>query len=173
MPLMRSKDQAMKVDGACHCGEIAYQAEVDPNTVGSCNCTDCQTLTGSAYRANIPASLKRFRLLKGKPNIYIKTADSGAKRAPFCPKLRHARLRRGDRRPLHLLALCWLNQATHRPTPQAADMVPFRATVVDGSEWDRETRATVRRHAVQERRKFQRVSVGLGFRMLREHPTHH
>jgi hypothetical protein len=36
----------MKVDGACHCGEIAYQAEVDPNTVGICHCTDCQTLAG-------------------------------------------------------------------------------------------------------------------------------
>jgi hypothetical protein len=76
----------MKIDGACHCGEIAYEAEVDPNTVGICHCTDCQTLTGSAYRANIPAPLQTFRLLKGKPKIYVKTADSGARRAhAFCP----------------------------------------------------------------------------------------
>jgi hypothetical protein len=76
----------MKIDGACHCGEIAYEAEVDPNTVGICHCTDCQTLTGSAYRANIPAPLQTFRLLKGKPKIYVKTADSGARRThAFCP----------------------------------------------------------------------------------------
>lgn len=80
------EDRTMKIDGGCHCGNIAYQAEVDPNTVGICHCTDCQTLTGSAYRANIPAPLQTFRLLKGKPKIYIKTADSGAKRAhAFCP----------------------------------------------------------------------------------------
>ena len=44
----------MKIEGGCHCGNITYRAEVDPNTVGICHCTDCQTLTGSAYRANIP-----------------------------------------------------------------------------------------------------------------------
>jgi hypothetical protein len=76
----------MKIEGGCHCGNIAYQAEVDPNTVGICHCTDCQTLTGSAYRANISAPSETFRLLKGEPNIYIKTAESGAKRAhAFCP----------------------------------------------------------------------------------------
>jgi len=76
----------MKVEGSCHCGRIAYEAEVDPNTVSICHCTDCQKLTGSAYRANIPAPAEGFKLLKGEPKIYIKTADSGAKRAhAFCP----------------------------------------------------------------------------------------
>jgi hypothetical protein len=76
----------MKVEGRCHCGRIAYEAEVDPETVGICHCTDCQMLTGSAFRANIPAPAAGFVLLKGVPKIYIKTADSGAKRAhAFCP----------------------------------------------------------------------------------------
>ena len=76
----------MKVEGSCHCGKIAYEAEVDPNTVRICHCTDCQKLTGSAYRANIQAPAEGFKLLKGEPKIYIKTADSGAKRAhAFCP----------------------------------------------------------------------------------------
>jgi hypothetical protein len=75
----------MKIEGGCHCGNIAYQAEVDPGTVGICHCTDCQTLTGSAYRANIPAPADTFLLLRGQPRIYIKTAESGAKRAhAFC-----------------------------------------------------------------------------------------
>lgn len=76
----------MKIDGGCHCGQIAYQAEVDPNAARICHCTDCQTLSGSAYRANIPAPAESFKLLRGAPKIYIKTADSGAKRAHgFCP----------------------------------------------------------------------------------------
>jgi hypothetical protein len=76
----------MKIDGRCHCGRIAYQAEVDPATVGICHCSDCQTLTGSAFRANIPAPAEHFVLLAGEPRIYLKTADSGVQRAhAFCP----------------------------------------------------------------------------------------
>jgi len=76
----------MKVEGNCHCGKIAFEAEVDPNTVRICHCTDCQTLTGSAYRANVPAPAKTFVQLRGEPRIYVKTADSGARRAhAFCP----------------------------------------------------------------------------------------
>ena len=76
----------MKIDGSCHCGKVTYRAEVDPGNVSICHCTDCQTLTGSAYRANIPASVESFTLLTGEPRIYIKTtAESGTKRAhAFC-----------------------------------------------------------------------------------------
>ena len=76
----------MRVEGKCHCGKIAYEATVDPDTVTICHCTDCQTLTGSAYRANIPAPAESFVLLRGQPKIYIKTAESGTRRAhAFCP----------------------------------------------------------------------------------------
>src|SRR5689334_20367758 len=76
----------MKIDGACHCGAIAYEAEVDPDTFGLCHCTDCQTLSGSAYRAVVLAPAATFKLLRGAPARYIKTGESGAKRAQaFCP----------------------------------------------------------------------------------------
>lgn len=75
----------MKVDGHCHCGQIRYEAQVDAAQVSICHCTDCQTLTGTAYRVSVPASVKNFVLLSGAPKIYIKTADSGNKRAQaFC-----------------------------------------------------------------------------------------
>ena len=75
----------MKVSGACHCGAIAYEAEIDPARVGICHCTDCQKLTGSAYRVSVGASRDAFRLLRGAPTVYVKTADSGARRAQaFC-----------------------------------------------------------------------------------------
>jgi len=76
----------MKVDGRCHCGEISFQAEIDPETVRICHCTDCQTLTGAAYRVNVQAPAETFVLLSGQPKVYIKTAESGNKRAhAFCP----------------------------------------------------------------------------------------
>jgi len=77
----------MKVDGRCHCGQITYEAIVDPKKVRLCHCTDCQMLTGSVYRVTVPAPRKTFVLRSGEPRIYVKTADSGTKRAhAFCPK---------------------------------------------------------------------------------------
>lgn len=76
----------MKIDGRCHCGEISFEADVDPETVEVCHCTDCQTLSGSAYRSVVPALEGTFRLLSGEPRIYAKTAENGSKRAQaFCP----------------------------------------------------------------------------------------
>jgi len=76
----------MQVRGKCHCGRIMYEAEVDPEDVSACHCTDCQMLTGSAYRVSVRATAESFRLLCGQPQSYIRTAESGAKRAhSFCP----------------------------------------------------------------------------------------
>ena len=76
----------MKIDGACHCGNITYTAEIDPDKVGICHCTDCQTLSGTAFRVSVSATKENFHL-SGEPKIYIKTAESGAKRAQaFCPE---------------------------------------------------------------------------------------
>ena len=40
----------MKIDGQCHCGQITFEAEIDPEAVSICHCRDCQTLTGSPFR---------------------------------------------------------------------------------------------------------------------------
>lgn len=75
----------MRVSGQCHCGAIAYEAEVDPGAIGICHCADCQRLTGSAFRVTVPAPAESFRMLRGEPRFYVKTGDSGAKRRhAFC-----------------------------------------------------------------------------------------
>ncbi len=75
----------MKIDGHCHCGLIVFEAEVDANALTVCHCTDCQRLSGSAFRTNIRATADNFRLLSGSPKAYIKTAESGNKRLQaFC-----------------------------------------------------------------------------------------
>ncbi len=77
----------MHIDGGCHCGHITFEAEVDPDMVRICHCTDCQTLTGSAFRVTVPAREGTFRLLSGQPKTYVKTAESGNKRLhAFCPE---------------------------------------------------------------------------------------
>jgi hypothetical protein len=75
----------MKIDGHCHCGGISFEAEADPGAVTVCHCTDCQRLTGSAFRANVRVPAASFVLRGGPPKSYIKTADSGNKRRhAFC-----------------------------------------------------------------------------------------
>jgi len=77
----------MKIDGGCHCGYITYEATVDAARVGICHCADCQTLSGSAFRTGVLAQKDEFRVLSGKPKIYVKTAQSGTRRAQaFCPE---------------------------------------------------------------------------------------
>ncbi|MEL0585005.1 MAG: GFA family protein [Candidatus Thiodiazotropha sp. (ex. Lucinoma kazani)] len=76
----------MKIEGKCHCGEITFSAEVEPDQVFLCHCLDCQALSGSSFRTNIRAIEGTFKIESGAPKIYVKTAEDGAKRAQaFCP----------------------------------------------------------------------------------------
>jgi len=76
----------MWIDGACHCGLITFEADIDPEKVRVCHCTDCQTLSGSAFRVVVPVPADKFSL-SGEPTVYLKTAESGTRRAQaFCPR---------------------------------------------------------------------------------------
>jgi hypothetical protein len=77
----------MKIDGGCHCGYITYEAEADPERTSICHCDDCQTLSGTVFRTSIRATDGTFKILSGEPTVYVKTAESGSKRAQaFCPR---------------------------------------------------------------------------------------
>ena len=75
----------MKVHGRCQCGAIRYEADVDPARVQVCHCSDCQRFSGAPYRVSVPAPRESFTITAGTPRVYVKTADSGNKRAQgFC-----------------------------------------------------------------------------------------
>jgi hypothetical protein len=62
-------------------------AEIDPNRVIICHCTDCQTLSGSAFRTVVFTHEDTFKLLSGELKVYVKTGESGTKRPQcFCPE---------------------------------------------------------------------------------------
>jgi hypothetical protein len=69
----------VKIDGPRHCGQIEFEAEADPAAL-RLYYTDCQTLSGSAFRANTSVSAERFKLLAGSPKRYVKTAEGGNER---------------------------------------------------------------------------------------------
>lgn len=76
----------MRVSGACHCGAIAVEAEVDEASAAICHCADCQVFSGSAFRGVVFAARDTF-VLRGQPKTYVKLADSGRRRAQvFCPE---------------------------------------------------------------------------------------
>ena len=87
----------MKVTGGCHCGHITYEAEVDPATVRVCHCTDCQKLTGTAFRAAIPSLPETFVLKSGTPRFTSRLRRAG--RNAGTPSARNAARRSMPPRP--------------------------------------------------------------------------
>jgi hypothetical protein len=75
----------MKIDGKCHCGVISFEAEVDSTFFGICHCSDCQTLSGSAFRVVVNVAADKF-LLRGEPKTYMKTAEQSGNQSvlAFC-----------------------------------------------------------------------------------------
>jgi hypothetical protein len=77
----------MLIDGGCHCGHVTYEAEIDPDKIVICHCTDCQRLTGSAYRVTALTSTGNLRLTANPPKVYTKHGDNGRPRLQsFCPE---------------------------------------------------------------------------------------
>jgi len=52
-----------------------------------CHCTDCQTLSGSPFRAVAYTREDAFKLLSGELRTYVKISESGNRRPQtFCPE---------------------------------------------------------------------------------------
>ena len=121
-----SEEVVMKVTGSCHCGQITYEAEVDP-AVRVCHCTDCQKLTGTVWRAGISSLPGTFRLISGAPKVTSRPLRVGIN-APT-PSVRNA-VRRSTRPHLsrtHPSTDCglvgWINAETlpHQHDSNGAD----------------------------------------------------
>ncbi len=76
----------MRINGQCHCGAITFRAVLEDGAgLILCHCTDCQALTGTAFRTTV--SVQRDTLeIEGTPTIYAKIGGSGRNRLQsFCP----------------------------------------------------------------------------------------
>ena len=69
------KARNMRIDGRCHCGYITYEAEIEPEKVMICHCTDCQTLSGSVFRTIAFTREGTFKLLSGELKVYGRKRD--------------------------------------------------------------------------------------------------
>jgi hypothetical protein len=77
----------MRITGQCHCGHVRYRAEIDPQEVSICHCTDCQQLTGSAFRVTASTDAGKLTMTGAAPRLYKKQGDNGRIRLQFfCPE---------------------------------------------------------------------------------------
>ena len=75
---MTSKRPALPMTGGCSCGAIRYQIASFPLLLYTCNCTDCQTRSGSAFALNMPVRARDFHVRKGRPKAWRYTSPKGA-----------------------------------------------------------------------------------------------
>ena len=67
----------MQIDASCHCGAVTYQADINPDQVVICHCTDCQTFSSAPYRVSVFGVPVANVDLKGSPSTYNKIGGSG------------------------------------------------------------------------------------------------
>ena len=71
--------------GGCSCGAIRYEVTSFPLLLYTCNCTDCQTASGSAFALNMPVLAKDFHILQGEPKGWHHTSPKGVQvTSRFC-----------------------------------------------------------------------------------------
>ena len=127
----------MKVTGACHCGSITIEGEADPEKVGICHCTDCQTGTGSAFRVSVPIP---GNVIQDEGPAHELREDHGRQRQPArAGVLRPMRLAdlfdHAGRRPAGVLHGAGRNSRAARPArAEEAELVPFGAGMGDGMD---------------------------------------
>jgi hypothetical protein len=71
--------QRMKLPqtGGCQCGALRYEITQAPQMIYACHCSDCQSITSSAFSMALVLADGAGRLVKGDPRAVQRTADSG------------------------------------------------------------------------------------------------
>jgi hypothetical protein len=75
---MRALRPVLPLTGGCSCGAIRYEITSFPLLLYTCNCTDCQTASGSAFALNMPVAARDFHIRQGQPKGWHHRSPSGA-----------------------------------------------------------------------------------------------
>lgn len=74
---MASNRPTLPLTGGCACGAIRYEIASFPLLVYTCNCTDCQRRSGSAFAVNMPVETKHLHILQGEPKAWRHVSPTG------------------------------------------------------------------------------------------------
>ncbi len=82
---MKAKRPALPMTGGCSCGAIRYEITSFPLLLYTCNCTDCQRASGSAFALNMPVLARDFHILQGEPKGWHHASPKGVQvTSRFC-----------------------------------------------------------------------------------------
>jgi hypothetical protein len=66
------------VEGGCACGAVRYRLKACPPLVYTCHCTDCQTLSTSAFTLSAPVNRADLEITRGRLKTWVRTTtESG------------------------------------------------------------------------------------------------
>ena len=128
---MNAPKPSLPLTGGCSCGAIRYEVASFPLLLYTCNCTDCQRISGSAFALNMPVATTGFRITQGGPKGWRRASPSGAEVTSwFCSDC-GARLygeRKGRPDTMNLRAgtlddTTWLTPVAHMFLPSAQSWV--------------------------------------------------
>lgn len=72
--------------GGCACGAVRYQVTGVPMSVHACHCTDCQTLSGSAFGLSMVLNLSDIEVTQGEVEVNDFTASKNRMHHHHCAK---------------------------------------------------------------------------------------
>ena len=64
-------------EGQCHCGQVAWTAEIPEEKHVLCHCGACKLLGGGEFTLNQIIPKDNFKLTKGDLKVYTYKGDSG------------------------------------------------------------------------------------------------
>jgi hypothetical protein len=82
---LEKKEDEMKLEGRCYCGNIRYVAEGEPMLQAQCHCRECQYITGGAPNTFIVMPAAGHKYTKGTPKAFTRTDLERAVTREFCP----------------------------------------------------------------------------------------
>jgi hypothetical protein len=104
------------VNGGCACGAVRYRLSAPPPFVYTCHCTDCQTLTTSAFTLSAPVKRETVQITKGALKTWVRTTTESGK-----PTTQH------------ICGKCGVRIFSEPPS--APDRITLRLGTLDDTSW--------------------------------------
>ena len=79
-------EQESPLVGGCACGAVRYKVLAKPISVHACHCTDCQTLSGSAFGLSMVLNRSDMEVTQGEVQINDFTASKNRMHRHHCAK---------------------------------------------------------------------------------------
>jgi hypothetical protein len=72
--------------GGCQCGAVRFSSTGEARGLYVCHCLECRRQSASAFGMSLVVPREGFRLTRGQPQMWSRSADSGRRlQCFFCP----------------------------------------------------------------------------------------